>query len=88
MHLPDFVDVVMQGRDLRFFFRQDGASFIERPGKVIAVVVHVDIGVLRRVEAAALAVAEPLVHPADDVARHVRKELLAGRLIAVHVIFQ
>jgi hypothetical protein len=31
------------------------------------------VGILRGVEAAALAVAQPLIHPANDVARHIAK---------------
>ena len=88
MHLADFVDVIVQGRHFGLLLRQHGAGFFERPGEVIAVVVHGDVGILRREEAAALAIAEPLVHPANDVAGHAGEEFLAGGLIAVHVILQ
>ncbi len=75
MHLPNFVDVVVQRGHLRLFFSQNGAGLVERPGKVIAIIVHGNVGILRRIESTSLAIAEPLIHPANDVARHLRKKL-------------
>ena len=38
MHLPDFVDVVIQARDFGFFFSQDFLRFLHSPGEVVAVI--------------------------------------------------
>ena len=88
MHLPDFIDVVTQCRHLCLFLGQHGARLLERPGEIVPVIVHRDVGILRCIEPAALPLAQPLVHPANDVARHVREELIARRLISVHIVFQ
>ncbi len=88
MHLADLVDVIVQRRNLRFVFREHSAGFVQCPGEVVAIVIHRNVGVLRSVKTAALAVAQPLIHPADDVARHASKKLRAGGLVPVYVILQ
>ena len=70
MHVPGFLNVVMKRGDGSFLFAQCRFRFFESPGEVIAVIVHRIIGILRSVEAAMGAVAEPFVHPANHVARH------------------
>ena len=81
------MSIVQRGR-LELFVAQNRLGLVDGPGEVIAIVVEIDVGILRGVEAAVLAVAEPLVHPADDVARHVRVELVAEDLVGVDVVLQ
>ena len=88
MHLPDLIDVISQRGNLRFILCQHSSRLVQGPSEVIAVIVHVDVGVLRSIESAALAIAQPLVHPADDVSRYICKELFPGCLIGVHVVLQ
>ena len=75
VHLANFVDVIVQAGYARFLFGKNSLRFLQSPGEVIAVVVHGVVGILRGVEAAVLAVAEPLVHPANDVAGYGGEEL-------------
>ena len=88
MHLADFVYVVVQRCYARLLFAEHGASFSERPGEIVAIVVHGNVGVLRGVEAGAFAVAEPFIHPANDVAGDSGEEFQAGCLVGMHIIFQ
>ena len=88
VHLADFVDVVAQTRDRRFFFGQDGLHLRPRPGEIVAIVVHRVVGILGGVKAATLAVTEPFIHPADDVAGHRGEEFRAGHLVGVDIILQ
>ena len=88
MHVADFADVVVSRGDLEFVGVEHRAGLVQRPREVVAVIVHRVVGVLRSVEAAALAVAQPFVHPANDVSRHRRKERNARRLVGVHVVLQ
>ena len=88
VHLAHFVDVIMQGRNLHFFFGQDGAGLVKRPRKIIAIIVHRNVGILRSIEAATLPVAQPLVHPANNVACDICHELRAGGLIGMHIVLQ
>ena len=88
VHVANFADVVVSGRDLQFIRREDGTRLFQRPGEVIAVVFHRVVGILGTVEAAVLAVAEPLIHPANNVARHRREERNPGGLIGTDIILQ
>ena len=56
VHVADRADVVVELGDAKLFRREHGGRFGAGPGEVIAVVVEVDVGVLRGVEAAALAI--------------------------------
>ena len=86
MHLASFLDIEMQRGHLELFVVQDRLSFPQGPSEVVAIVIEIDVGILRGVEAAVLAIAEPLVHPADNVAGHVRVELITEDLVRVDVI--
>ena len=88
MHVPDFLNVVIEHRHRCLVFAQRRFRFLQSPGEIIAVILHRIIRILRSVKAAMRAVAEPFVHPADDVARHLREKFLPGRLISVHIVFQ
>ena len=57
MHLADFIDVVVQASNFGFFFVQDRLGLVHGPGKVVSIVIHGIIGVLRRVESAVLPIA-------------------------------
>ena len=48
VHLADRLDVVVQSDGLELFVGQHGLRFVDRPGEVIAVIVEVDVGILRR----------------------------------------
>ena len=85
---PLLADVVVRGGHGEFVRAQHGARLFQRPGEVAAVVVQIDVGVLRAVVAAALAVAQPLAQPAQNVARHIGKERIARGLPGVHVVLQ
>jgi len=80
--------IVIRIGDGQFFGGQDRRGFVARPGKVIAVVVERNVRVLRGVEAAALLVAEPLLHPAHDVFGNGREFRLNEGLEGVDVIRQ
>ncbi len=54
VHIAEGTDVVIELRDGEFVRREDGCGFLACPGKVVAVVFERDVGVLRRVETAAL----------------------------------
>ncbi len=71
MHLADFIDVVAKSRGLQFVFGEHGTRLIDRPGEVIAIIIHGNVSILRSIKAASLAVTQPLIDPANDVARHV-----------------
>ena len=88
MHVADFLNVVIARSDCRFLFGEHSFGFRERPGEIVAVVIHGKIGVLRSVKAAVGAVAEPFIHPADDVAGDGREEHVARHLIGVHIVLQ
>ena len=88
MHLARFLDIEMQRGHLELLLAQDRLGFPQGPGKVVAIVIEIDVGVLRGVEAAVLAIAEPLIHPADNVAGHMRVELITEDLVRVDVILQ
>ena len=83
MHVADFPDAVIRDRHRRFFGRERGLRFFQSPGEVVAIVVHGIVGILRGVEAAMGAVAEPLVDPANDVAGDAGEERprLPGRRV-------
>ena len=88
MHVPNFQNVVVERRDRELIRAQRCFRFRQRPGEIIAVIVHRIVRILRSVKAAASAVAEPFIHPADNVARHPGKKLIPGCLISVHIVFQ
>ena len=89
VHVAEFADVPVQRWRRRVFGGvQDGAGLVQRPGKVIAVVVEVDVGILRGVEAAALAVGHDGIEPGDDLARCLAEVFADEALKAVHVIAQ
>jgi hypothetical protein len=88
MHLADFIDVVIEAGNLRFLFGENFLRFGNRPCEVVSIIIHGVIGILRGIEAAMGAVAQPFVHPADDVGGYIGEKLRAGGLIAVHVILQ
>ena len=88
MHLADFVDVIAQRCHLSFFFRQHGPRLVQRPGEVVAVVLHRNVGVLRSIKSAVLTIAQPLVHPADDVLRDIREQLFTRSLVPVDIILE
>ena len=87
MHVPDFLNVVVQRRHRCLIFAQRRFRLLQSPGEIIAVILHRIIRILRSVKAAVRVVAEPFVHPANDVARHLREKFLPGRLISVHIVF-
>ena len=78
----------MQRRRLEFVLAQDSFGFVDCPGKVITIVVKIDVGVLRSIKSAVLAIAQPLVHPADNITGHVRVEFIAEHLVRVNVVLQ
>ena len=67
VHIPQVADVVVGRGNFHLFRGQHGRSFGTRPGKVIAIVVQVDVRILRGIKAAPLAVRQRRVHPANDV---------------------
>ena len=71
MHLADFINVVAKCSDLQFVLGEHGTRLLDRPGEVIAIIIHGNVGILRSIKAPSLAVTQPLIHPANDVARHV-----------------
>ncbi len=88
MHLAVRFDVISKLNDARLFWREDRAHFVQRPGKIIAVVVERLVGVLARVEAAAQLVREHRVRPIDDAFGYFAKKRLARDLVAVQKIVQ
>ena len=88
VHLAHFFNVIVKAGNFEFVVIENRAGLVPGPGEVIAVVVQVDVGVLRGVKSAAFTVAQPLVHPAHDVARDVGEEQIACRLVAVDVVLQ
>ena len=67
---------------------EDRLGFCNRPGEVVTIVIQIDVGVLRGIEAAALAIAKPLVHPANNVAGDMCVKLIAEYLVSVDVVLQ
>ena len=88
VHFANFIDVITQTGDFRLFFSQDGFGFFQRPRKVVAIVVHRIIGILRGIEPAVFTIRKPFIHPANDVARNLGKKFRAGHLISVHIVLQ
>ncbi len=58
VHIANVADVVIDGGDGEFVRIEHGSRFVPCPGEIVAIVVELDIGVLRCVEATLLAVAE------------------------------
>ena len=88
VHLANFADVVVKRDDLELLLIENRLGFVASPREVIAIVVEADVGILRSVETAVLAIAEPVVHPANDVAGDVCEERIAGDLVGVNVVLQ
>ncbi len=59
---------------------KNGPRLVQRPRKVVAIVVQIDVCVLRSVKAAALAVGHRAIEPAHDLARGL-KEILAHKTL-------
>ncbi len=93
VHVAQFADVPIQENQIQLGRGEAGggerlAGFGERPGKVVAVVVQVDVGVLRGIEPTALAVVHGGVEPVHNLQR-CRAEILAGKALkAVQVVAQ
>ena len=66
VHFAVGLHVVVKFDRARFFGREHGANFVERPGEIVAVVVERLVGVLAAVEAAALLIRENVVDPGND----------------------
>src|SRR5664279_3891072 len=88
MHLADFGDVIVQSEGLKFVGTEDGFGLVNGPGKVVAIVVEVDVSVLGGIKAAMFAIGKPLVHPADDVSGDAPVEIVAKYLESVNVVFE
>ncbi len=86
VHVAEFADVVVQLRDAQLLGRKDRRGFFARPGKVVAIVIERNVGVLRRIKPAALLVAQPLIHPAHDVLRNGCKLWLDEGLKRMNVV--
>src|SRR5271166_3810631 len=78
----------MQRRCLKFVGSEYSPGFVRSPGEVVAIVVEVNVGVLGGVEAAAFTVAQPLVHPAHNVASNMEVILVAEHLVSVYIVLQ
>ncbi len=92
-HIAQFADVpIAQGEaDVvwgKIGREQRHARLGQRPGEVVAVVVEVDVGVLRGIEAALLAVAHGGQQPGGDLFGDAAKILAAQALKAVQVVAQ
>ena len=66
VHVAEVPNVPIDGGAFKFLGIEHGTGFIERPCEVVAVIVEVDVGVLRSIEATALAVGHHRVEPGDD----------------------
>ena len=53
VHVAEFADVPVESGDIQFIGTQDSACLVERPREVVAIVIEIDIGILRGIEAAA-----------------------------------
>ena len=82
MHLTDFTDVVVERYGLKLLRSEHFARFCQGPREVIAVVLEIDVGILRGVKAATLTVAEPFVLGNCGI------ELASRELIAMHIVLQ
>ena len=88
LHVAYLADVVVGGRDAELRGGEHFGRFVQSPGEVVAIIVQREVGVLGCIESAAFAVAQPLVHPAHDVAGDAGKLRLAEGLVCVHVVLQ
>ena len=88
VHVSHRLDIEVRRCRLKFLRRQHRSGLIARPCKVVAVVVQRVIRILRRIEPAACAVAQPLVHPAQDVLRHPCELRLDKALERMRVVLQ
>ena len=89
VHVAQLANVPILRRKFHLGRIENGASFIDSPCKVVAVVVEAHIGVLRSIKAAAFAVRHRRVEPRHNLARGSEKVL--AHIIALesmHVIAQ
>ena len=88
MHVPQIADIVIGPGNLHLFRGEHGRGFGPRPGKVIAIVVQIDVRILRSIEAAPLPVRKPRVHPTDDVLGYPRGLGVDIALEGMHIVLQ
>ena len=92
-HLAPFANLPVAQRKLLVGCNESGriqrrARLSQRPGEVVAVVVEVDVGVLRGIKAAPFAVAQGRLQPAHDFFHGAQKILAPQVLVAVQVVAQ
>ncbi len=88
MHVPNLADVVVRARDRQLLRGQNRRRLIPRPRKVVAVIIQRVVRILRSIEPAQLAIAQPLIHPPDHLPRHPRTLRLHKRLERMHIVLQ
>ena len=88
VHIPQLANIPIDRSEIQLGRVEHGARLVQGPGKVVAVVVEADVGVLRGVKAAALTIGHGRVQPADDLLRRRSKILADKALEAVRVSAQ
>ena len=69
MHVAKFADVPVTRGHRKLIGIEHGARLVQRPGKVVAVVIEIDIGILRGIEATAVSICHHPVEPRDNLLR-------------------
>src|ERR1035438_4195608 len=88
VHVAQFTDVPVKRGYIQLIRTQDSTRLVERPGEVVAIVVEIDVGILRGEKAAPLAVCHYGIEPCDDLARRLPEIFADKALEAVGVIAQ
>ena len=88
VHVAQLADVPVKSRKIQFVGLEHGAGFVQGPGKVVAVVVEIDVGILRGVKAAAIAIGHHGIQPGNDLLRGLAKVFADEALKSMHVIAQ
>ena len=88
VHIPNLADIVVGPRDRKFLLRQHLRRLIPRPRKVVAIILKRVVRVLRCVKPTQLPVAQPRVHPPDNLLRHPGHLRLDKRLERMHIVLQ
>ena len=88
VHVAEFADVPVARGHRQLVRVQNGARLIERPRKVVAVVVEIDIRILRSIEAAALAIGHHRIEPRNNLLGCLAEIRPHEALVAVHIVAQ
>ena len=88
VHVAELANVPVSRCEVQFGGIEHSTGFFECPGEVVAVVIEIDIGILRSVESAPFPIGHHPVKPGHDLLRRLAEVFTDETLEAVHIVAQ